>query len=605
MRASPQILARHLSVPCIMTGTLGHLSPVGALAGPMPKTPRAVVPASDLQEHPVHLQDQQRQDVAPSCPQPPEWLQKQDAHFQALHEGLTACRMAMQSEVLERSNAVAQLECTLKALILVERQERNASIGSLHADLRVTDARLHELLNALDEESEKPKWQSVSIGHQAKSRHVSPCENHQTQEQVASTQGTGGPPITMPVAVAEAEVEADGYHPVPGSEEIELVKVPKMPGNEPLPAIMEAMRLDKLAMAGVEQHAASLDDLKGTLDTRLRDMQQGLWHALEHEMSERKQLENRTIHSFETLKESLQAPLVLAKQAHEQAHKAWDQFTSNSTRAQEQAQKAWDQFASASTTTTSKAEMVAQAAQAAQKAFNATCMDDAPAIVAKRSQQPAQAPIQESVQQPLQQLVSMEETHACGAGDGAAGLWPPVGLKAQTVDSTQLENKAEPPVPCQDDSTIHSSSCSASDPSGVLIQSREALNLNAQVAPQSSRTDNSDLPRDKNCRARCQEITQRIESSYVNQAEAVELALRAMSAEQVPGSPRPLDSDRNPTNTLVSNIGSSPVPSKSDVSTLVQSGGFVSGQDEVRSRYLLRHSMHDGPEVIATAESSP
>jgi len=307
---------------------------------------------------------------------------------------------------------------------------------------------------------------------------------------------------------------------------------------------------------------------------------------LEHEMSERKQFENRTIHSFETLKESLQSPL--------------DEMQEDlAKRVRERAQKAWEQFASNPTTTTSPVDMIAQAAQAPRMSATATCMDDtapgAPLLGGKSLQQPAQAPMQETVHQPTQQLLSMEDIHACSEGDGAAGPCHPMGFKAQTVHSTQLTCTAELPVPYQDDSTVGSLARSASDKSGVLMQGREALNSEAQVAPESSCTDNSDLPRDKNWRARYQEINERIESGYLNQAEAVELALRALSAEEAPGVSRPL-----------SNItGRSPVLPDPDNSTLARSGGFVSGQVQVPNRYLLRRSIHNGPEVTATAESSP
>jgi len=238
--------------------------------------------------------------------------------------------------------------------------------------------------------------------------------------------------------------------------------------------------------------------------------------------------------------------------------------------------------------------------------------------VATNSQQPAQAHIQESVQQPLQQLVSMEDTHICGGGSGAVEPRHPVGLKAQTVDSTQLEHTAEPPVPCRDDFTVHSPAFSASLPSAVLIQSREAVNSEAQLAPQSSHTDNSDTPRGRSWRARYQEINRRIERGYLSQAGAVELALRALSAGEAPGasrpldsdrslrpldsdrSLRPLDSDRSLSNTLISHSESSPALSDSDDSTLAQSG-----DDQVPSRYLLRRNTHDGPELTAIAESSP
>merc|ERR1719410_1649976 len=136
-------------------------------------------------------------------------------------------------------------------------------------------------------------------------------------------------------------------------------------------------------------------------------------------------------------------------------------------------------------------------------------------MVAKCSQQNAQALIQESVQQPQQHFVRFEDTHACNGGDGAAGPWRPEGLTAQTLDSTQL---AQPPV--------------------------------QQVF---SFSDNSGLPRDNSWRARYQEIHQelnrRTESSYLNQAGAVELAMRALSSG-------PLDSDRRLSNTHTSHTGS-------------------------------------------------
>jgi len=571
MPASPQDLAFRESlqqnVPCNMTSTLGHCSPVPeVISGPMP-TARA-----NSRDRPVHLQDQQRQVVTPFCPLPPEWLQMQDAHLRALREELQACRMAVQAEALERRCAVAQVERTLKALMLVETEERKATTGALHADLRVTDARLHELLNAL-EKGEKAKAQPTSTDlspHQAKSRHVSPRGNHQTQEQVASTLTT---PVVVAEAEAEADAEADVHHPV---------------------QVTGAVLVDELAMTVAELHADLLNDLRGTLKTQLRELQQGLWQALDHEMSERKQFENRTIYSFETLKESLQSPL--------------DEMQEDlAKRARERAQKAWEQFASDPAATTSQADMVAQAAQAARTAASAMCMDDTVPVVplpgGKHSQQPAQAPKHETEHEPAQQLVSMEDTHACGGGDGAAGPRHPMGLKAQTVRSTQLKCTAEPPVPCQDDSTVRSLAISASDPSGVPMQSREALNSEAQVAPESSCTDNSDLARGKGWRARYQEINQRIESGCLNQSKAVELALRALSVEEAPGVSRPLDSDDSLPGCLFT--GRLPLLPDSDNSTLAQSSGFVSGRIQVPNRYLLRRSIHGGPEITATAESLP
>jgi hypothetical protein len=203
-------------------------------------------------------------------------------------------------------------------------------------------------------------------------------------------------------AEAEAEAEADVHYPVPGSEESEPVK-------------MLAMLFDQLATAIAELHADLLDDLKGTLKTQLKDMRQGLLNGLEHEISARNQFEQRTRHAFVTLNESLQASL--------------DEMEEDlAKRARERPQKAWEQLASNSTTTTSPADMVVQAAQVARTAANATCRYDAvpvaPSVGGRHSQEPAQAPMQETVQQPQRQLVSMEDTLTCGRGDGAAGPRP-------------------------------------------------------------------------------------------------------------------------------------------------------------------------------------
>jgi hypothetical protein len=331
-------------------------------------------------------------------------------------------------------------------------------------------------------------------------------------------------------------------------------------------------------------------------------MQQGLWHALEQEMSVRKQFDNRTAHSFETLKESLQVPLD-------------DMQEDLAKRARERAQKAWEQFASSSMTTTSPADMVAQAAQAARMATNSTYADDTVPVVplhgGNRSQQPVQAHMRATVQLPPQHPVSMEDTHICGGGDGAAGPRHPMTLNAQTVHSTQLKGTAGPPVPYQDNSTVHVTRQSslprtASDPADVVRESSGALSSEAQVAPQSSCVDGSDLSSDINWRERYQEINRRIESGYLNQAEAVELALRALSAEEAPGVSRVPDSDGSLGNTFFSNIaGHSPMQSGSDIASLAQPGGLTSGQVQASNRYLLRHSAHDGSEFTATARSSP
>merc|ERR1712204_82576 len=203
----------------------------------------------------------------------------------------------------------------------------------------------------------------------------------------------------------------------------------------------------------------------------------------------------------------------------------------------------------------------------------------------------------------------MEDTRACSGGDGAAGPWHPMGLEAQTVNSTQLRHTAEPPVTYQGDCSVRSSAYGEFDlsadfirsrePSCVLSQGRETLNPEIQVAPQSAGVDNSCLPIDETWRARYKEINRLIESGHLNQAEAVELALRTLSAEGVPGDSRPLDSAERLGNLFVSNTGSSPVCSNSDASTLPPSSGFISGKVQMPSRYLLRRSNHDGPEVTA------
>lgn len=446
----------------------------------------------DLGDHPVHSQDQQHQAVAPVCPQPPQWLKLQDADLQAFREELQACRMAIQAEAQERSNAVALVERTCKAFILVEKEERTASIGALHADLRVTDAKLHELFSAHQKQQKDGTWQSVSID---------PSPSHQakislpTQEQMASTQEVEGPAITTPVATAdmEADVEAEigENHQVLGSEEIEFVKVPKMPSSEPSPAAMRSELLDELATIVAQRHGDLLDDLKWTLNAQLRDVHQGLWHTSEHEMPACLQFENCNMHAFEMLKLSLGEVQDLAK------------------RARERAQNAREQLASASMTTPSPAEMAAQAAQATRTAADASCTDDRESAVplpgSGHVEQPAQAHLQESVRRPPQELVIVEDTHACGGADRAAGPRHPLG------------------------------------------------------------------------------------------------------AEEAPDAPGPLDADRKLRNTLLSNITArlhGPVLSETDLSILAQSGDLASGQGQAPSRYLLRCSSRDRPEVTTTTESS-
>jgi len=129
-------------------------------------------------------------------------------------------------------------------------------------------------------------------------------------------------------------------------------------------------------------------------------------------MSERMQFENRSISVFETLNGSHQA---LLDEVQEDLEKP----------AQEQAQKAQEQVASNSATTPLPADMVAQAAQAVRTIAKASYIDQiVPAVPlprSKHSRKPVQAPIQESVQQPPQELVSMEDTLACVGANGAAG----------------------------------------------------------------------------------------------------------------------------------------------------------------------------------------
>jgi len=355
--------------------------------------------------------------------------------------------------------------------------------------------------------------------------------------------------------------------------------------------------VDELAMTVAELHANLLSDLKGTLKMQLRDMQQGLRQALEHEMSERKQFESRTIHSFETLKESLQSPL--------------DETQEDlSNRARERAQEAWEQFANDPMATNAPADMVMQAAQASQTSASATCMDDTAAVVPSRggnhSQHSAQSPIQETDYQPTQELVSMEDTHACTGGDGAAGPRHPMGMKAQTVHSTQLKCTSEPPVPRQDDTTVCNFAESAPDPpdlSGVLMQTREALNSEAQVVPESS-VDNGNLPRES-WRTRYEEIHQRMESGSLNQAEAVDLALRALSAEEAPGPSRRLDSDVSMRNTFFSNCtGRLPVLPNTDNSTLAHSVASSLHRFKCQTATSCVAAMNDGPEVTATSDAS-
>jgi len=624
MPASPQVVAwRESSRPNVQCNLQGAPSPVDS--APMFAAMPSPVPVQRLEtrEHAVHLpepvnvsMDQQRQVVTPFCPQPPEWMQMQDATIQALREELQACRMAVQAEALERSNAVAQVERTFKAVIIAETEERKASIGALHADLRVTDARLHELLNALEGEKGAVRGPdfSIDLSHVTKSRPASPQVNNQSMEQVNAAlltpRASADPMAAAAAAEAEAEFEASSdatvLHQVTATDGREVVKVPKVPCNEPSPAHMGAVLLDELAMTVAELHADLLDDLKGTLKTQLKDMQSGLWHALEHEMSERKQFENRTIHSFETLKESLQAPL--------------DEMQEDlAKRARQRAQRAWEQFASSSTTTTSPAEMVAQAALAARSANKAPHMEDAVPMVPllggspKRtsSHSPPQLPLQEPARPTLHQ-VSMEETVTCVGGDGAAGPRNPIGFK---VDPNHPKHPVEPVSPSQaisdgihqEDPNFQSLARSASDPSGAMMQPTEALNAEAQMAPQTSRTENGDLSKDRSWRERYQEINRRIESGRLNQAEAVELGLRALSVEEAPGVSRPMSSDRSLRNTLISNITGSSLD-YSDFSSVANTGqsiGFApGGQVSGPSRYLLRRS-NDGPEVTATAESSP
>lgn len=289
--ASPRSLAwreRLLqNAPCDMTSAQRHCDPPPAMAGPMPT-------------------DQHPQATRPLL----QRLQTQDAQLQAMREELQACRMAIQAEALERSNAVAQAERVCRAHIVVETKERTESIGAVHADLRVVHAQLHDLLTALEKERKEAKWQSgISPPHQAKL-------SHPTQEHTALMQRAAGPAIATPIPTAEvttkAEAETGAHRGVPGSEERESVKIPQVPSNEPWPAATRAELLDEL------------NNLKGDLKTQLTDMQQGLGHALDRERSERRQFENRNTQSFETLKESVQVLFAevqedLAKRAPERA----------------------------------------------------------------------------------------------------------------------------------------------------------------------------------------------------------------------------------------------------------------------------------------------